>query len=221
LSKVLIYVEGQTEERFVQELLAPHLQEVGIFPIPTLATTKRVKSGPDFKGGITSYEKAKREIQRLLNDRSAALVTTMIDYYGLPSSFPGRASPPAGTCYERVAYVEEELRRDIRHRRFAPYLQLHEFEALLFVDPAEVAGAFPGTEKEAQLARIRSQFDSPEEIDDGETTAPSKRLEALFPGYQKPFHGPLVTSRTGLGKLRRECRHFDQWLTALERAGAE
>jgi hypothetical protein len=217
LSKVLIYVEGRTEELFVLRVLGPYLAARGVFPIATPAKTKRTMSGKAFKGGITSYGKSRREILALLGDRSAALVTTMIDYYGLPSDFPGKASPSPGSCYEAVAHLEEEFRRDIGHSRFIPYFQLHEFEALVFVGPAEAARVFPDTDREKELLGIRSQFGSPEEIDDGPTTAPSKRLQALFPGYQKPLHGPLVTERTGLDRIRAECRHFSQWLALLER----
>ena len=141
----------------------------------------------------------------------------MIDYYGLPSDFPGKSTLPAGTCYERVAYLEQALASDIGHTRFRPYLQLHEFEAIVFASPAEVALALAGGKKEAELTRIRRAFGSPEEIDDDPTGAPSKRLQALFPEYQKALHGPLVARRIGVERIRSECRHFDQWLTFLER----
>ncbi len=218
-SKVLIYVEGQTEERFVKQLLAPHLLRLGVFATPMIAKTKLTLVGPHFKGGITSYAKVKRDLLRLLGDTSAAAVTTMIDYFHLPEEFPGKSSPPGGTCQERVAYLERELAQDVGHTRFVPYLQLHEFEALLFAGPQEIADAFPGEGHQEEVVAIRAQFESPEEIDDGETTAPAKRLEALFPGYQKPFHGPLITARIGLERIRAECAHFRNWLAMLERLG--
>ena len=214
--KVLVYVEGQTEETFVKRVLVPHLNPMGIALIPILAKTKRTKAGSQFKGGITSYEKTRREILRLLGDTSAALVTTMIDLYGLPKEFPGRDALPAGTCYERVARLEQEFGADIGLRRFQPYLQLHEFEAVVFVAPPEVARVFPVPDKHAELAAICAQFASPEEIDDGEATAPSKRLRALFPGYQKALHSPLIAQRTGLAAIREQCRHFDEWLIRVE-----
>lgn len=68
MKKILILAEGQTEETFVKNILAPHLWSKEIFCIPKLATTKRVKSGADFKGGIVSYEKLKRDIRHLLQD---------------------------------------------------------------------------------------------------------------------------------------------------------
>ena len=217
MSKVLIYVEGQTEEGFVNQLLAPHLVPMGVGVIPTLAKTRRTKSGPDFKGGITSYQRTRRDILRLLGDTSAAMVTTMIDCYGLPRDFPGRSSLPAGSCYDCVDYLEREFKKDIGDPRLVPYYQLHEFEAMVFVDPEVAARALLQPDRAEQLARIRSSFRSPEEIDDGPTTAPSKRLQSVFPAYQKPLHGPLVTRRTGLAAIRAACEHFAQWLTLLER----
>jgi hypothetical protein len=220
MSKVLVLVEGQAEETFVRDVLYSHLSALGIYPIAKLATTKRVKSGPDFKGGITSYGKFKNDIKRLLGDTSAALVTTMIDFYGLPTSFPGRGTMPSGSCYDRVAYVEQEICKDIEHPRFLPYLALHEFEALLFVDPAKIDEAFPEANKGNELAAIKRNFKSPEEIDDDPHTAPSKRLEALFPGYEKPLHGPLVVLEIGIDQVRGECSHFNDWLAKLEELGA-
>jgi len=217
MSKILILVEGQAEETFVREVLAPYLSKDGVYPIAKLATTKRVKSGPDFKGGIVSYGKFKNDIVRLLGDTSAAIVTTMIDFYGLPTDFPGRRTLPTGSCYDQVAYLEREIGNDIGHPRLLPYLALHEFEAMLFVAPEKIAQAFPGTNKGGELTAIREQFHSPEEIDDDPHAAPSKRLEAIFPGYEKPLHGPLVVLEIGIEQIRRECSHFNDWLARLER----
>ncbi len=219
MSKVLILVEGQTEETFVREVLYSHLSTVGVYPIAKLATTKRVKSGPDFKGGIVSYGKFKNDVVRLLGDTSAATVTTMVDFYGLPTDFPGRRTVPTVSCYDQVAYVEREIRKDIGHPRFLPYLALHEFEAMLFVAPEKINQAFPGTNKGDELTAIREQFESPEEIDDNPQTAPSKRLEAIFPGYQKPLYGPLIILEIGIEQIREECSHFDKWLTKMEKIG--
>lgn len=219
MSKVLILVEGQAEETFVRDVLAPHLAGRGVYPIAKLATTKRVKSGPDFKGGIVSYGKFKNDVLRLLGDTSAALVTTMVDFYGLPTDFPGRRSMPASSCYDQVAYLEQEICKDIGHPRFLPYLALHEFESMLFVEPAKIDGAFPETNKGGELAAIKEQFGSPEEIDDNPRTAPSKRIEAIFPGYQKPLYGPLIILEIGIEQIRKECPHFNNWLVELEKLG--
>lgn len=215
MKKIHILVEGQTEETFVNEVLAPPLTEREVFLLPKLAVTKRVKSGGQFKGGIVSYGKLAGEIRRLLEDRSADLVTTMIDFYGLPTDFPGRSSAPRRDCYLRVEHFEEAFRKDIGSRRFTPFLMLHEFEALVFVDPAKCVDILGKATTEA-LLKIRSGFKSPEEIDEGKLTAPSKRIQKLFPRYQKPLHGPLSTMRLRLKEIRSHCPHFHQWLSAIE-----
>jgi hypothetical protein len=216
MAKVLILVEGQTEETFVKRILHPHLSSIDVFVVPTILSTKRIKSGPSFKGGVPSYTTAKKEIQRLLGDSSATLVTTMIDYYGLPNSFPARASVQGNTPLQRVKYVEEALATDINHNRFVPYYSLHEFEALLFVSPAAIAQTFSLPGLETKLVAIRSAFSSPEDINDDPVTAPSARLQSLYPRYSKPFFGAIIAGRIGLQEMRNECVHFDEWLSRLE-----
>jgi hypothetical protein len=216
MTKVLILAEGQTEETFVRDILNPFLQQKKIYCIPTLAITRRVKSGPDFKGGFISYEKAKNDIKQLLKDTSAAKVTTMIDYYGFTSKVPFKTSIAGNSCFDRVKSLEKLFKEDIGHSRFLPYLQLHEFEALVFVSTEATAAALLQENKKEQMDRIKRQYNSVEEIDDSPNTAPSKRLAELFPGYDKPRHGPLIVKRTGLEEIRRQCSHFNQWITQLE-----
>ena len=66
--KVLILVEGQTEERFVKDVLQPHLWSREIHPEPKIVTTKVVKVGPQFKGGVSTFRKIETDILRLLGD---------------------------------------------------------------------------------------------------------------------------------------------------------
>lgn len=216
MAKVLILVEGQTEETFVKRTLGPYLSSLGVFVVPTIIATKRIKSGLSFKGGMPSYAKVRREILRLLGDSSAALVTTMIDFYGLPASFPGRQNVRGDTPLERVVFVENAIDQNINDMRFRTYCSLHEFEALLFSSPATIATAFAVPNVEQKLLSIRSQFNSPEEIDDSPATSPSSRLQSLYPQYNKPFYGTLIAGRIGLGEMRSECAHFNSWLLRLE-----
>ena len=149
----------------------------------------------------------------------------MIDLYGLPADFPGRESvPPALPAAGRARQHEAALASDIAARlgplpvgrRLIPYLPLHEFEALLFSDPPAFAAAFPDRPDAIKpLQAIRDGFSDPEAIDDGPTTAPSKRLLGILPGYEKSVAGILSAQRIGLATLRRECRHFDAWVTRL------
>jgi len=217
VKKIFVYSEGQTEERFIKDLLAPHLETLGIYAQPVLATTKVVKSGPNFKGGIGDYQRAKKEILHLLGDTSACAVTTMLDYYGLDRSFPGRSAPIGNDCYERVLSVERAFGQDIGEARFVPFLTLHEFEGLLFASPPSMAAALPGGQYlEGKFQAIRQQFSRPEEIDDSPATAPHKRIMDLYPQYRKALHGPLIAARTGLNKMRGECPHLDEWIRKIE-----
>ncbi len=216
MKTILILVEGQTEESFVRDILYPHLEKKNIYCISKLATTKREKSGPDFKGGIVSYGKLKFDIKQLLKDTSVVAVTTMIDYYGFSSKVPFEDDIKGGSCFERVIRLEKKFKEDIGHKKFLPYIQLHEFEAMVFVSPEVVAAAFKQEDKEAEINKIKSSFKTVEEINDNPATIPSRRLLKIFPGYQKTLHGPLIVKRTGLETIRKECSHFNQWLTQLE-----
>lgn len=217
MKRVLVLVEGQTEERFIKEVLNPHLWSRDITTIPTIVTTKRVKHGPDFKGGITNYPKVEHDLLRLLGDSGTVAVTTFIDYYALPSNFPGMYNLPKARAIDRVQHVEAAWRKKINHKLFYPYLMVHEFEALLFCKPDELGRALRNADKVAELESIRKEFLTPEDINDNPETAPSKRILKVLPGYRKPLHGPLITKRIGIEKLQKECPHFNEWLTWIER----
>ena len=220
MRKVLILVEGQTEERFVKDVLQPHLWGIGVHPEPKIATTKRVKHGIHFKGGITDFKKVEGDLRRLLGDTDAALITTMIDYYGLPDDFPGKQGLSGRTSHERAKELEVAL--DLHFNagpRFAAYLMIHEFEAFLFCRPAVLAEVMNAPSSHQQLQAIRNGFPSPEDINDNPITAPSARVLNVFPGYRKRLHGPLTTSRIGLDAMRQQCTHFNQWVSRLEKLG--
>lgn len=219
MNRVLILAEGQTEETFIRDILEPHLSDHNVYPHAIVATTKVVKSGRNFKGGLTSYGKVRNQILNLLGDTHAVAVTTMFDLYGLPTDFPGYPDRPLTNCYDKAAHLETALAQDIDHRSFKPYLQVHEFEAFLFVNPVETAARLPGSDILADLALIKGKFASPEEINDEPETAPSRRLLNLYARYKKTVHGPLVVKSVGLDPIRRECPHFNDWLTWLETLG--
>jgi hypothetical protein len=183
IKKVLILVEGPTEETFIRDTLAPYLTTLGIY--------------------IRTYGKVKNDILRLLTDTSAAAITTFFDYYGLPTDFLGYNQCLAITqCHDRITLLENAFSENINDRRFIPYIQLHEFEALMFSSPREIAKVFPASNKECELQSIAAQFKTPEEINNSPVTAPSKRLLKLFRDYSKVIHGPLVIKRIGLDKIR-------------------
>jgi hypothetical protein len=132
--QVNILVEGQTEEMFVKEQLQPYFADHDLTFTPIIISTKRQRNGTKFKGGVSSYGSFKADLQRIINSTPHGLVTTMIDYYGLPTSFPGyaqRVNLP--TQKEKVEFLEQELWNDMgSFPNFIPHIQLHEFETLLF-----------------------------------------------------------------------------------------
>jgi hypothetical protein len=154
------------------------------------------------------------------DDNPDSYFTTMFDLYRLPTDFPdhqqARAFPDP---YERVRTLQEAFARNIDRPRFVPYIQLHEFETLLLADPRELLVQFPASPKEVrQLTNEISDFASPELVDDGENTAPSKRIIRLIPEYKgrKSSAGPVVAASIGLTRLRARCPHFAAWLSKLE-----
>lgn len=216
--RALILVEGQTEERFVKDVLAPAFFDRELFFHPTILATKRVKAGPNFKGGVTNFHKFHNDAQRLLQSAGGALVTTILDYYRLPLDFPGMNSrPPNGTPHQRVTHVETAIAEHFRApRNFLPFLALHEFEAWLFASPTELPRVMTEPQKQTQFEAIRAGVRTPEEINERPEYAPSKRIEAIFPAYKKTLHGPTTAGRIGLERIRAECPHFDAWMQRLE-----
>ena len=53
---------------------------------------------------------------------------------------------------------------------------------------------------------------------DSPNFAPSKRVQALVAGYQKPWMGTLAALAVGLDAMRDACPHFGRWLNRLERS---
>lgn len=214
MSRVYLLVEGQTEEAFVRELLVPHYVRLGLYLMPIIVSTS-----PGFKGGVVSYAKVKPQITRLCRQDAQAHVSTLFDLYALPSDFPGRSDPTYprhGNGHQKAVFLETALASDINERNFVPYLQAHEYEALLFVQPDKFAEWTDDRSAVRRLCEVSQAHATPEDINDSPLTAPSKRLLAAMPGYQKPFHGPLVACEIGLDAMRQACPHFHAWLQALE-----
>lgn len=212
---ILILVEGQTEERFVKDLLVPHFDTLELRLTPTIVRTGKDTSGSSNKGGYLSFAKLARQVRNLLGNSAAAVVTTMLDYYGLPSDFPG-LDAKKGHASEHVLHLEqcfhEELHRD---GRFIPYLSLHELEALFLAAPDVIAEGMRQPDSVQILERAMGGR-RPEEVNDGPETHPSKLITTTFRRYGKIKDGIRIAKRIGLEKMRAECPHFDGWLRHLE-----
>lgn len=214
-----VIVEGQTEESFVNRVLAEHLGSYDIFVNATCFITKR-KKGEEYKGGVVSYAQVKRDIQnRTKEDRGKDVrFTSMIDLFRLPSDFPSFDKfKQVADPYVRIEGLEKAFGDDIADPRFIPYLQLYEFEALLLSDPRKFSLYYPDQEKSIRkIIKMTANFASPELINDGPKTAPSKRIAAILPAYSKTAAGPTIAGYIGLSVMCSKCPHFDQWLKQLE-----
>lgn len=228
MARLLVHVEGETEETFVNEVLRPHLVSFGYSLVGArLMGNARQR---DRRGGIRGWTTVRRDIVRHLSDDPGCVATTLVDYYALPSTgpnaWPGREAATTLPHSQKAQTVQDSLLADICHtmgetfdaRRFVPFVIMHEFEALLFSDCDRFSKAIGLPALAPQFRDIRESFGSPEEINDSPVTAPSKRIVALAPGYQKPLMGVLAILEVGLNTIRRECPHFRAWLECLERA---
>jgi len=216
-------VEGQTEETFVNQTLKPHLSRFSVGVSARVVTTSKDR-GVKYRGGLSTYAKAKRDITLWTKqDRNPDVrFTTMFDLYGLPTDFPEYAAAVQNDPFQRVEALEGALAREISDTRFIPYIQLHEFEALILSDPRQLASQFDNCDEGiARLGTMVSCFESPEHVNDSTDTAPSKRIIREIPEYEgrKASAGPIVTERIGLSRLRSKCSHFAGWLDKLESLG--
>ena len=213
-TRVNILVEGQTEETFVRELLIPHLNGFQVWVTPRIIETSK-----GHKGGAVSYAKIEHQVRRWCQQDPTAKVTTMFDVYGLPSDFPGidtwnsnQPSPQQATA------LEAALAAGVAQSNLIPYLQLHEYEALLFSDLNAFRYADVPDACIAAWQADLAQFASPEDVNNSPHTAPSKRLIARWPTYKrsKPLYGTLIALQIGLTTIRAKCRRFNEWVARLE-----
>lgn len=214
MSRLYVLVEGQTEEAFVRELLQPHYARQGRFLIPIIVSTS-----PGHKGGVVSYAKVKPQILRLCQQDPGARVTTLFDLYALPGDFPGKTLPlyPAkASGHQKALFLEAQLTADINQPNFLANLMVHEYEALLYTQPSMFAQWTDDADVVSALSAAVANAGAPEDVNDSPHTAPSKRILAVMPGYQKTFHGPLIACDIGLDAMRQACPHFHAWLLAVE-----
>jgi hypothetical protein len=216
MRKLHILVEGQTEEVVVNNVVGPYLSDNNVYVTCSILKTTRPAGGPAHKGGVSSWAKILKDVRLLLGDTSITLLTTLIDYYALPADVPGMDSRPQGSPYDRVEHVERAMKKAIGDERFLPHLVLHEMEAWVLADCrrlGEVMGDPSGAER---LSLVVQDESSPELVDEGTETAPSKRILAVYPRYLKKSDGPLVIADAGLDVIRQCCPHADLWLRDIE-----
>ena len=206
--RLAISVEGPTEEEFVKNFLAAHLRERGVEPTPILLGSARGRSA----GGNVSAERLVWEMTHLRHSFDA--VTSLVDFYG----FRNKGNR---TVNELEEYLHQKLGHPWHPKKVIPYVQLHEFEGLFFSDVSVFAGLIEAPDGSVKaLQKIRSQFQTPEDINDNKDTAPSKRIKKVIPRYDKRVNAPFLATEIGLDKIRTECPRFNDWVTSLESLGS-
>ena len=220
-----IIVEGSSEEAFVNDVLVKHFASLNIF-----VSSRKIKTGWDrlynkpAKGGLLKYIKFRNDVLRWIEtDRNNPKYwyTSMLDLYAFPKD---ELSPYTDNIqsftdiYQKITALEAAIAKDIDHPQFIPYIQLHEFEAFLLVDPDRLITMYPNYQ--TGINRLKKDIGGtrPEEINESQQTAPSKRIIKYLPDYewQKAQVGPLVAGDIGLTALRDNCPHFNDWITKLE-----
>lgn len=205
-----ILCEGQTEQGFVEEVLRPYLQDKGITGVKSILITTNKKKNA--RGGMLTYNHALTDLKLLQQTKidgeyERHIFTTIFDLYALPDDFPGfKKIETINDPYAKVSHLEEAFADKIEDKRFIPYIQLHEFEALLFCGIKHITKLYPGCKKRCeQLTQDLQKVGNPELINNSPETAPSKRIIKAIEGdkkthynYNKPQAGKFVTKEIGI-----------------------
>ena len=215
MKRLYIVVEGQTEQEFVNTVLRPWLNGHSIYDV----TPVLIKTSKHGRGGHVNATHLMNTINGLLKETSGRqlVVTTFVDFFRIPNSMPGyeEAMRKADSTVQ-ISALEEALANKVNDRRFIPYIQRHEFEALVF-------SSNKGFEKycdkdlSVQTAAIVEAFNNPEDINSSPETAPSKRLLALIPSYDKVILGNLLALEVGMDTILARCPRFAKWVQNLVR----
>ena len=213
MPRLIFIVEGDSEQRFINEHLVIYLSSK-FSRVPMHAqkiTTNRKKN---VKGGNVNYELLKNEVRRTFA-QGDVLITTFLDFFRLPTDYPGFT-----VDVKQIGKIEDAVRADcsaiIPPTSFLPYIQKHEFETLLFANPAGFTNVVNSTEMSGIL-NVLKKFSTPEDINGSPKTAPSKRLHSIF-NYKKVADSALVMKDVNIDMLRKRCPRFDTWVGRLEAA---
>ena len=210
--KVVILVEGQTEAGFVKTVLAPFLAQHHIHCFAELIVTKGTSAG-----GLISWGQAKNNLNRLFLSEKTAFISTLFDFYRFPNDIPNYPLANSGSALQRALAIEAAMHDCFAcaRARFIPFVTVHEFEALLFSNPAMIAAYFRATAPEqAALLVSLSVADNPEDINHGDQTHPAARLKALG-AYGKVRDGITLAGKIGIETMLEKCPHFAAWVHQL------
>lgn len=210
---LIVIVEGQTEAEFIRSVLSHYLFDYGIHDIRPIL----IPTSPKQKGGLVDYVRFRVLVRRFLKAEHDVFVTSMVDYYGLPNDFPSyQEALQIRDPLRSVERLEKALGNDIGDSRFLPYIQLHEFEAVLFTSEIGFQATGKCDKQELDLIKgIINQYPNPEMINDGPLTAPSRRIKEIIPRYEKVDDGNFIALENGINAILDRCPRFRHWVETL------
>ena len=224
--RVNVVTEGKTEMKFAKELLNQFFGGKLIINARCVLSSRNNSTNYEHRGGLVNYRHARNDILNWLKEDRSAYVTTMFDFYRLPHNFPDyECSIGCPTPIERVKRLELKMKEDIDadladsvQDRFIPYIQLHEFEALLYTDLSLLEDDYLNADDISAIRRLREETAGipPEEINNGAETAPSKRLlKAIH--YEKGATPVAWLEKITIDKIASCCPHFSAWIEKLSK----
>ena len=216
MKRLVIIVEGDAEESFINNVLSPYFNSIGIY---NYIQCYKIKHS---NGGLSKYSHLKKDIVNTLYENDV-VVSTLVDFYSIPSDFPGyNESLSYDKHSDQVNYLESKIKEDIeltQNRVFenlVPYIQLHEFETFIFSDIMGVDALFDQSEYDRrEFINITRQYENPEDINNGVNTAPSVRLKKIIKGYDKVLFGIEIIQNLGVDLIREKCPRFNSWIQNL------
>ena len=219
MKRLNIVVEGQTEQSFVNEVLTPYLRNKGV----GLITPILIRTSKTGRGGLVNYHHLYNTIKGLLSnphDRNI-VVSSFVDFFRIPNNMPGYdEAMRSGDDLQRVENLQQALGDSIADRRFISYIQLHEFEALLFSNNKGFEYLWED-DMSSKTKHIVDSFENPEDINSAPETAPSKRLLAINQKYDKVLEGNVIALEVGINVMLAKCPRFADWVSRLITACSE
>lgn len=215
MKRLIVICEGETEQEFCNTILFPFfISNNIIIQAPLLKHSH---------GGIVRWDILKKQIEITLKADPKAYVTLLIDYYGLykKHGFPHwDESEQYADKHLRMSFLENSMKEDIEDSiryRFIPYIQLHEFEGLLFCEKDVFDQIIPKEDLigHEELEETFASYSNPEMINSHKETSPSHRLARIIRGYSKVVYGNIIAESIGLSKIKTKCSHFNNWINTL------
>lgn len=209
MNRIVFIVEGDTEILLVDKVIMPHIYDL-VYQIAYNCQTITTNRKQHKKGGVGSYGKFKNEIQNTLS-QGDVLVTTLIDFFKLPTDFPQFTDDSS-----RIQQIETAIHQDFdSNPNLLPYIQRHEVEALMYSSMEGFELVMDEDEQLKKVQQIIDQYPNPEDINNSPATAPSKRLQKIY-DYDKTGDGEMIFEMVGIEAMLEKCPRFANWINSIK-----